>query len=55
MLHIIVGVILIAIGLIAAVIGFLGAASDPTGASHWGYLVPGAGIALLGLALAIWG
>jgi len=55
MLHIIVGVLLICVGLIAAVIGLVGAVSDPTGASHWGYMLPGAGIAALGLALAIWG
>jgi hypothetical protein len=55
MLAIIVGSALIAFGLVAVIIGFIGAASDPAGASHWGYLLPGAAIVLLGAALAVWG
>jgi hypothetical protein len=55
MLHIIVGVILALLGAVGFIIGFIGAASDPAGASHWGYLLPGAATVLLGIALAVWG
>lgn len=54
MLSVIVGVLLFFVGLVASVIGFVGAASDPTGASHYGYIAPGVAIAGLGFALVIW-
>jgi uncharacterized membrane protein HdeD (DUF308 family) len=55
MLSIIVGAALIAFGIVAVIVGFIGAASDPAGASHWGYLLPGTATILLGAALAVWG
>jgi L-asparaginase/Glu-tRNA(Gln) amidotransferase subunit D len=55
MLHIIVGVMLALLGAVGLIVGFIGAASDPAGASHWGYLLPGTATVLLGIALAVWG